>query len=83
MLDHAYLFIGDPVEIGTLGEKPSDEPIGVFIRSAFPGMIWIGKIYGHTTLLFEKLPCREFNAGVERERFAFPFWNMPEPCNGQ
>jgi len=74
---------GDQIEVEIFRKILPEKTIGIFIRSAFPGMIWIGKIYGYTTLLFEKLPCREFNAVVERECFAFLFWNMPEPCSGQ
>ena len=50
--DLLYICIADRFEVGALGKILTNQAIRVFIKSALPGMIWMGEIY----LSLQRLP---------------------------
>ena len=53
---HLLEFIaGHGVEISTLGEEVSDQPIGILVGPSFPRRVWVCKVHDHVGLGGEEL----------------------------
>ena len=68
------LALGEGGEMGALGQVLAEEPVGIFVRAAFPGMVRRGEIDRGVQPTFERLVHVELTAvirrdGVDRIRF--------------
>jgi len=52
----------------SLRMQPPNQPVGVFVRPTFPGVVWPGKINSHTRISFKNLVPGELLAIVQRHR---------------
>ena len=50
VLDGVESSPGDQIEVCFLRKKSSDEAVGVFVCSSFPGRVWVSKIDHHASL---------------------------------
>jgi len=67
-IDVADLRVCEGVEIGALGQVLTDEPVGVLVESALPGMVGVGEVALGVESLGEGLMVGELLAVVIGER---------------
>ena len=72
MNDAAELAGSDLIEVGSFGEELPQEAIGVFIRAALPGRVWLREVDRHADPAGEVFIAGELLSIVEGECSAQP-----------